>query len=240
MNNEIVKITRAEVDALATEYFIKISCLNGAGDKDRRLLKQGLDTKGKMRDSTTLQAIISSFHDAVIKNNTVLLEGISFECNVFRRLNPSHVRAVYAFIITAGNLQQHEDAPVLDQFYADIWGTSYVDAGLTVLKQHVEKDFLESPACNANDGFTVLDYFGPGFYGMDINQTGRFFELLDGAKIGVKVTDDSIMRPIKSGTGFFVVVDDRTVLPYSDCRNCKAEYKNCYYCNVILKGRGFI
>ncbi len=235
MKNEIVTITGEEVDALAAEYYIKISCLNGAGDRDRRLLKQGLDIRRIIRDSITPQAIISSFHDAEIENNTVLLEGINFECNVFQLLNPKHVRAVYAFIITAGNLQQHEDAPILDQFYADIWGTSYVDAGLAVLKQLVEKDFSESPACNANYDFTVLDYFGPGFYGMDINQSGRFFELLDGARIGVKVTDDSIMHPIKSCTGFFVAVDDRTVLPYSDCRNCKAEYKNCHCCNVILK-----
>ncbi len=230
--NSIIPICITEANALAVEYFIKICGFNREGEKNKRLLARGMEIREKIRDKVDIRAVISSFSGSVLYKNTAVLSGITFECNVFQRLNPSHTLGVYAYILTAGSFELDDSTSVLDQLYADIWGTAYVDAGIEILRGYVEKDLKE----RANEReFYVLGSFGPGSYGMDVNQVGNFFGLLDGDRIGVKVKNSSLILPLKSSAGFFVGIDEKTSLPASDCKSCRAENKNCTFCQLAIK-----
>jgi hypothetical protein len=222
----------AEADVFAMEYFIKICGLDREGEKYRRMLQQGMDIKEMLSDRVKIKAVVSSFPGNSIRGNRAELNGITFECNAFQKLDPEHICRIYVYILSAGIYELDNDDPILDQLFADIWGTAYVDAGLELLKEYVEADLRES--CG-NPEITVLDSFGPGFYGMGVNQVGKFFELLDGDKIGVKVRSNSLILPLKSCTGFFIGVDDMTPLPASDCKSCQSEYKNCAFCQATIK-----
>jgi hypothetical protein len=222
----------AEADVFAMEYFMKICGFHREGEKYRRMLKQGLEIKEKIRDRVDIKAIVSSFPGDCISGNKAELDGVVFECNAFQRLAPEHISGVYAYVLTAGVFELDDSDPILDQLYADIWGTAYVDAGLEILKKFVETDLISG---GGNENITVLDSFGPGFYGMGVNQVGNFFKLLDGDKIGVRARSNSLMLPLKSCSGFFVAVDDDTNLPASDCKSCCSEYKNCAFCQAVIK-----
>ena len=80
-----------------------------------------------------------------------------------------------------------------------------------------------------------IESFGPGFYGMDVTQVGNYFNLLDAEKINVKVKDNSLMLPLKSCAGFFIVVEDESKLPSVDCISCMADHKGCNYCQYMIK-----
>ena len=239
MKNHVVQISMAEADAFAIEYFNRISGLNREGEKYRRMLKQGMEIRERIKDKLDLKAVISFFQGNVIAGNIAKLDGVEFECNAFQRLNPDHVKGIYAYILTAGTLELGDEEPILDQLYADIWGTAYVDAGLEVLKKHINNFNLnmDEPADQTEPEvkLSILDFFGPGFYGMGVDQVSKFFELLDGDAIGVVARSSSLMLPLKSCAGFFVVVDDDTELPASDCKSCRAEYKNCAFCQAVIK-----
>ncbi|MDD4564985.1 MAG: hypothetical protein PHE79_05850 [Eubacteriales bacterium] len=233
MKNQIIKITREETDSSAAEFFMKISGLSNIGDKNERMLRQGICLRDRIQDKINIRAVVSSFPCTAMKRNIAMLNDVMFECNAFQSFDPNGVRGIYAFILTAGDFNNNEHASVLDQLYIDIWGTSYVEAGLSVLKWYIEQDLIEG-AQQSNKDFTILDHFGPGFYGMDISQLKRFFILLDSDSIGVKLESRSLMIPIKSCAGFFIAVDDGTKLPKSDCKNCRAEYKNCLFCHSVF------
>lgn len=222
----------AEADVFAMEYFLKICGFNREGEKYRRMLKQGMDIKDRIRDRVDIKAVVSSFPGSSIKGSKAELNGVTFECNAFQRLSPEHISGVYAYLLTAGIFELDDGEPILDQLYADIWGTAYVDAGIEVLKKIVEADLNDD---GRSGDIIVLDSFGPGFYGMDVNQVCRFFELLEGDKIGVTVRSSCLMLPLKSCSGFFVGVDDKTSLPGSDCKSCRSEYKNCAFCHAAIK-----
>lgn len=222
----------AEADAFAVEYFIKICGLNREGEKYRRMRKQGMDIKERISGKVDIKAVVSSFPGNSIRENRAVLNGVTFECNAFQRLDPEHICGIYAYVLSAGIFELDYSDPILDQLYADIWGTAYVDAGLEILRRYVETDLRE--ICG-NHEICVLESFGPGFYGMDVNQVGKFFELLDGGKIGLTVRSNSLMLPLKSSSGFFVGVDDKTKLPASDCKSCRSEYKNCAFCQAVIK-----
>ncbi len=232
IENKIISISMAEADVFAVEYFMKICGFNREGEKYRRMLKQGMEIRERIRDRADVKAVVSSFAGSSIKGNQAELNGIAFECNAFQRLDPQHISGVYAYILTAGIFELDDGDPILDQLYADIWGTAYVDAGLEILKRYVEADLNDA---GGKGDITVLDSFGPGFYGMDVSQVCRFFELLDGDMIGVKARSSSLMLPLKSCSGFFIGVDDKTSLPASDCKSCRSEYKNCAFCHAVIK-----
>ncbi len=239
MKNYVIQISMADADAFAMEYFNRIGGLNREGEKYRRMLKQGMEIKERIKDKLDLKAVISFFQGNVISGNTAELDGVKFECNAFQRLNPAHVKGIYAYILTAGTLELGDEEPILDQLYADIWGTAYIDAGLEVLKKYIKRFSLNSddPAGQTEPKakLSLLDSFGPGFYGMGVDQVSKFFELLNGEAIGVVARSSSLMLPLKSCAGFFVVVDDDTELPASDCKSCRAEYKNCAFCQAVIK-----
>ena len=241
MQNQIIRISREKADNLAMELFIKTTGLNAAGDKCARMLSQGICLRESIQDRINIRAVVSSFPGTAMNGNVAVLGEIKFECNAFESFNPNSVIGIYAFILTAGDFDDNDHSSSLDQLYTDIWGTSYVEAGLRVLKQHIKRHINQNIQNTIEDGqssdtnITILDRFGPGYYGMDINQLKQFFKLLDSDSIGVKLVNNSLMIPIKSCTGFFIAVNDGTILPKSDCNSCRAEYRNCSFCHSSLK-----
>lgn len=224
MNNQVIRINIDDVDSLATEYFINICGFNKEGPKYKKLLDMGMSIKEKMKNSLDIKAIVSSFSKDIISGNTVNINGVTFKCNAFEQIDYNSIKNIYAYILTAGIYELDNEDPIMNQLYEDIWGTSFVDAGLEVLKKTLDQT-------------NVMDDFGPGYYGMEITQVGNFFQILDGEKIGVQVKNNSLMLPLKSLTGFIVSVEDESKLPASDCKSCKAGNKGCSFCQAVMKGK---
>ncbi|HVI41827.1 MAG TPA: hypothetical protein VM577_14335 [Anaerovoracaceae bacterium] len=232
MKNQVIHLNIDEADLFASDYFINICGFHREGEKYKRLLAHGMQIKGRIIDKIDLQAVVSSFDRDIISGNTAQIGEVAFVCNAFQQINRDSIQKVYLYIFTSGDFELNDDDSIIDQLYADIWGTAYTDAGLEVLKNYLMDDFNKN---NSKSEATVMDPFGPGFYGMDVDQVGKFFEVLDGGKIGVKARTNSLMVPLKSCAGFFVVVDDGTALPAADCKSCHADHKGCEYCQAVIK-----
>jgi hypothetical protein len=228
MDNQIIRITMQEADVYALDYFNRICGFHKEGAKYEKLLKKGLEIKEKIEAQVDIKAIVSSFDSDIISGNTAKMGDVTFVCNAFEQIAAGSIQKIYAYILTAGVYELEDTAPILEQLYADIWGTAYVDAGLEVLKSKIRLGENSSAV-------TVLDSFGPGYYGMDVDQVGNFFRILDGEKIGVHVRNNCLMLPLKSCSGFYIAVDDESKLPAVDCKNCRAEHKGCAFCQAIIK-----
>lgn len=218
----MISIAIEDAAPLATEYFTKICGFNKESEKIRRMLSEGMEIKEEIKDRISIRAVVSSFGKGALSGNVAEVNGVSFVCNAFEQINPGSVQTLYAYLLTAGIYELPDETPIIRQLYADIWGTAFVDAGLEILKARLSGGF-------------AFEAFGPGFYGMDIDQIGKFFDLLASEKIGVNVRNSSLMLPLKSCAGFLVVVDDESKLPDSDCKSCRADHKGCEFCHAVIK-----
>lgn len=234
MKNNIVVIKREDVDSLAEKYFSNMCGFNRNSEKFKRMLRDGLATRKKIKDKINIRAIVSSFEGDAIDGKTINLDGIKFECNVFQRMNAKNVLKIYIYILTAGIIELKETS-TMEMFFADTWGTSYVETGRDVLKNIIEEDFLKD--YTGNKDIFISDSFGPGYYGMDVNQIRDFFKLLNGESIGVKVGDGGMMIPLKSCAGFFIVLDDEKQIPGEDCKSCLSNFKGCEFCRTKMKSK---
>ena len=241
MNNQIIRFSVDEADRYAPDYFLNICGFkNREGDKYKRMLEHGNENSGKKSSAhLDMKAVVSSFGGEVISGNSAKIGNVEFICNAFEQLKRENICRIYVYLFTSGNLELNEEDPIIDQLYEDIWGTAYTDAGLEVLKHHILDDFRRSygeggSSATAAEKLRSWTPFGPGFYGMDVDQIGKFFEVLDGDQIGVRARTNSLMLPLKSCAGFLVIVDDGFKLPLADCKSCHAD-QGCEYCQARIK-----
>jgi hypothetical protein len=235
-------LDREEADKIAEDYFRTICGFNRESMKHKprteSMMAAGISAREKISDSIHLRAILSDYGSEVVKDRAIRINDVSFFCNAFERIRPESSIRLYAYIVTAGEFEL-KDASITEQFFADTWGTAYVDAGRDILQKLIREDiaaFVPHPGKTAGaKDFFISDSFGPGYYGMEVTEIGHFFEILDGSKIGVTASAQSFMLPQKSCAGFFIAVNDITQLPGEDCRSCLAGKKGCNFCRFNVK-----
>ena len=231
MENKIIVFENSEADAIALDYFKAMCGFNRPGDRFQSMLLSGLAIRDQIKDSIQIKVIISAFDRESIKGANIEIKNLVFSCQALDQIERGSVARIYAYLLTIGQLQYNSDS-VLDLFYADAWGTAYVDAGRDLLRAWLQNSHA------AVNGELVSDSFGPGYYGMGMDQLAKFFQLLDAEQIGIQLNGSTMMLPLKSCAGFFLVVTDEGQLPGNDCKSCLSEAKGCNFCRYYNKKRG--
>lgn len=149
---------------------------------------------------------------------------ITLRCNAFEQLHTAQIRGACVFFLYAGEYEL-EDQPATEQVLADLWGTAFTDAA-----RQCFRDMLEEYV--SNDGGKLSEAFGPGFYGMPVNQMKELACLADPTRIGLHVHENGLLVPLKACAGlyFFVSPDYLPLRPA--CQECIGTKGGCRYCNV--------
>jgi len=233
METEVINISLDKIRTAAADYFEAICGFNRDREKYAAMYRQGLDVRETIFPEVKLQAIVRRFTAEGLNGAELQLGNAKFRCTAFERLSRPDVVAIYAFIISAKGFES-EQGTLMEQFYADTWGTAYIDAGRDELRSFLgswhDASLKETETRPGN--LFITDSFGPGYYGMSTDQVKLFFEVLDNAQIGVELAGDSVMLPLKSCAGFFVITNGTSAIPGSDCRSCSAEASGCNFCRA--------
>jgi hypothetical protein len=233
MDTEVINISRDKIKSAAADYFEAICGFNRDREKYASMFQQGLRVREEIFSGVGLQAVVRRFSAEGLSGADLILGEVKFKCTAFERLSQESVVAIYAFIISGKGFEL-EQGPLMEQFYADTWGTAYIDAGRDELRAllGLRHDASLKATETKPGNLFITDSFGPGYYGMSTDQIKLFFEILDSKQIGVELAGDSVMLPLKSCAGFFVITDGNSAIPGSDCRSCSAEASGCNFCRA--------
>jgi len=105
----------------------------------------------------------------------------------------------------------------LEGYLIDLIGSELADG----LAEFIH-DFIEQKA--AHKGLGVTDRFSPGYCNWNVSAQHHLFSLLKDYDCGIKLTDSSLMIPIKSISGIFGIGQGLHKAGYK-CRHCSD--KNC-------------
>lgn len=144
---------------------------------------------------------------------------MKFTCNAFEMIDPSTVKGVYLYALSVGDFGYPEE-PIMDQLYADIWGSSFTDAARILIKKQIEEESKLS------------DSFGPGFYGMDVSEMSKLASILSFDKLEMELKNSRILLPLKSCAGLYFAVTDDYRKMNSECESCRGSHKSCVLCHV--------
>lgn len=139
-----------------------------------------------------------------------------------RQLHGSEAYAL--FICTSGvefeAYQQRlkQDGDMVRVFIADSLGSVIAEKCADQMERHLQKSIDKL-------GWKHTNRFSPGYCGWHVSQQQLLFPLFDGHTCGVRLTDSSLMLPIKSVSGLIGLGKEVRRLDYT-CGLC--NFEKCY------------
>lgn len=219
MIKKIFHVDRNECNDLACEIFMKTSGINREGRKFERMKKDAFRMRKMIEERVKIRVAYAYYDDVILSGGQADIGGETFHCKAFEQVNPNVVKGAYLYALSVGDFGLPEE-PIMDQLYADIWGSAFTDAARLLLKRELEKDVRLS------------DSFGPGFYGMDVSEMQQLASLLSFEDLDIELRNSRIIVPLKSCAGlYFGVTDDYRNLN-QECENCRGTHTSCKLCQV--------
>ncbi len=228
MDEYILSMERDETEPEVTNHFLKISGLQREGVKFDKMRDEAQSIKREIVEKLNLKAVVVPFQNFELHSKVLRLGETDFQCNAFELMDTNHIQGGFLYVITAGDFYL-DQRPIIEQLYADLWGTAYVDIGRILLEKKLKK--LCSQVFPGEE-LSISDSFGPGFYGMETAQMANLFQKVDGSKIGVELRNGAIMVPVKSCAGIYLAVSKEFEAPGNECKDCLGNVTSCKLCTV--------
>ncbi len=167
--------------------------------------------------------------ECVDSNGFVFSEDNRIKCQVFEKLHiaENNVISGYLYTFHASLIDENyiSGFSLLEQFYIENWLIAVMDA----VREWLQR-FLADRERKKQAEVYVTDSFGPGFYGVPIQETETMVNLLDGKRAGVTIDKNKVMHPSKSIVGIYLVLNKDIGRQMIDCISCIGNEFGCQYC----------
>ena len=228
----IQRISEQEAFPYAEKRFIRSCKFDLSKRKHQRMLELGRKVREDGLAGIDIRCIVQYYEPSVFRDGALHIDGKEIGCNFFHRIPEESIEGVYLYLITAGECLFESEEQIMEFLYADIWGTNYVDAGIEVLRDRLNQDVKRRfPGRDVK----LTREFGPGYYGMTVEQAIPLFSILHGEDIGMKIKDSGLLIPQKSCSGIFFVVNDPDFDEGPECVDCVGSRLGCEFCQIRHK-----
>ncbi|MDR2295683.1 MAG: hypothetical protein LBD95_02700 [Clostridiales Family XIII bacterium] len=211
--------------SLPTLYDAALSRLKAAcrfdPDKEAhaRMLEDALAAHREWTEGAALSAVAACFAPVAPQGPSLRIAGVAFVCPAFEQIDARNVIKLVAYALSL-RVDERPEPRLSRLFYGDLWQTVYLEAAFAALRARLAAQ---------TDG-VLSDSFGPGYYGMRIEEMRKLARVLDFGRIGAAVRADGSIRPPKSCAGLFFAVRDAARMPQDACRGCAGDAAGCAFC----------
>jgi hypothetical protein len=199
---------------------LKAACrFDASKDAHARMLDDALAVHREWARRVEIRAVYARFAPAAPHGRSLTIAGVSFACAAFERIDAHNPIEAVAYALTLG--ADSEPAPSLSvRLYRELWENAYLEAAFSELRLGLA----------ARAGGLPSDSFGPGYYGMALEEMKNLARVLDFSRIGAAVREDGLIIPPKSCAGIFFAVRDAARMPGDACRDCAGNRESCVLC----------
>lgn len=219
MNKEIIYFEIDDLEEYAWNYFFRASGLNRENEQDGPLLEEAMDLGREIKAGMRIKALVSAHPSAEFS----FLRGVGSE-------------RAYIYILAVEVPTLEKAGTLLGQYFTETWENAYVNGGLKALEDIFLNHFRQN---HSWAGSTVeMKHFAPGLGPVALAELERIFMLLEGQKIGVRLTENKLMVPVKSHAGLFIAEKSagkgllRTSAKVAErpCASCHLDNSGCRFC----------
>lgn len=211
MKNQIIKINKEEILAGSEKYFRKM-----CGFSSDEQMEEANELRDQYEEFLLPQIIVSI--GAGKEQEMVCTYAMCI--GDLNRINNRN-NTIYK------NDDQNLD--MLEQFYLDTWMTAILDSA----RDWLQNDLREFLSEKEEKPIFISEAFGPGFYGIGMDEIPKILEQVDGSQIGINWTGRALYPP-KSNVGYYLAYDEEREWKSRDCRNCLSGHKNCIFCKNYI------
>ena len=225
MNTRYLVVSEKKAEKRAKKYFMETCQVRASKAGTQELQTAGMEILEEIKDNVRIKCAYRSVNQFRIQGNILTIDGVELKCNVIEHFGKAMIEKVYLYVVTSG--EYRIDSEQLSRlFYADSWGTAFVQSARDTIREAIEEE---------NPGSFVLESFGPGYFGMPLEEIAKFFQLINCKPIGVLYNESGLMVPVKSLAGINVVLKSPIEIDIDDCRSCIGDKTGCEFCSTRIK-----
>lgn len=217
-------INRNECDEIAEKLFLEYSGIGRGGKRRELMKKKAFHLRDGLLDNIHATGMYAYYPEQEIEldERNLMIEGRQFCCSAFEQIDSSCVKGAYVYVVSVKGFDMNGETAI-NQLYGDLWGTAYVEAVRCVLRNRLQQKNLLSVS------------FGPGFYGMPMEEMAEIDTLLFFKDIGLTLSASNMIIPLKSCAGIVFAVDEKYVPPEAACKSCNGNHRSCELCSVLRR-----
>ena len=230
IKNKVLRLNHDKLHRDSEAYFKKICGFQKEEEWNLKEMERAIRLREPYESELLPTSVFSLYSGDCIKNDQFCFDTIEIACEGLKGISKEKVEAVCVYAMCIPEIEDAKNWDMLEQFYLDTWMTAYLDAGRDFMRAYLEESLTKEK------GFPVFmtHAFGPGFYGMGMEEVPKLLEVMDGRKIQMELFHGAIYPP-KSNIGFFLAMKEKADLKEKDCPHCLSHQKNCMFCknNII-------
>ncbi len=207
----------------AEERFFRICSFNLAEVGQRQMEKAAFRVRSHLQTQMDIRAVARFWENPVLQGDMLQLDDMTLRCGAFAQIPRDVVKGAFVYLLTIGETDIEAEDYIMTEIYHDIWGTSYVESALEVLR----RDCLES---RLEADLYLSESFGPGYYGMPMEEGKTLFALLGEETAGVSQKASGILLPEKSCIGLMLVYNRPGIRMPRACEKCLGSRGGCQFC----------
>lgn len=169
-----------------------------------------------------------------IHNNQLILDDTVLYCDVFQEFSSCQICTGIAYLASC-NTDSFEEYGIGQLNYHFIQN-SCLDLVRNMIMQNFrlftyEQLFtIEQRSVTEQVSFTKA--FGPGYYGMQVEEGEKLHKLLHGERLGVRY-EDGMMHPLKSTIGAAFSYRGKETVKLNPCDFCESNGEHCMFCGGL-------
>lgn len=216
----------------AEERFFRMCGFDLGAVGHRKMEQAAYKVRNHLLSQMKIRAFVQGWDHPQVEGADLHLGDTVITCDAFSQIPKEAIKGAFAYLLTIGETDIEAEDYIMTEIYHDIWGTAYIDSAMEVLRRDCLMPMIEE------EGFFLSENFGPGYFGMAMEEGSKIFDLLDGAAIGVSRKASGLLIPEKSILGLILVYDREDIKMSRSCEKCLGNKGGCNFCEKrIVKER---
>lgn len=216
------------------EYFNQLKGNKLLGEEERKISNGVLQKLNKTCKICSVSKVFNPSEFSVSNGELVLGEE-KIHAKLFEQNNFHDIMSILIFIITiienndktVSDKETEQKLNLLDQYYEMAW--KY--AALQGYRDHIIEEYKVKERLSGKESFSPI--LGPGYFGMDLEDSDKLYKILNGKKLGITLNDKNQFIPVSTICGFVIGME-------SISESCKMMFNNpCQYCLAVKKSCGY-
>lgn len=166
---------------------------------------------------------LKPFSRSCIGDGYFSFEEETISCQVLQRIDKDQVENGYVYVFHAPCIPTEESRSLLEQYYMELFQIACLDVVREWLQGYLERKHSVQTKRYCSPSF------GPGFYGIGMEETPMLLHFLEDADPPVK-WENGAMKPAMSSIGIYLISKTDVLTQCRDCISCIGNKEGCQYC----------
>lgn len=177
-------------------------------------------------NSYCMSILLHSFEKECVAVGEFWFANEHIPCRVLNQIDREQVQKGYLYALRIPEQMEENSKPqsLLQQYYVEAFQVACMDVARAWIQEYLQEKHSAEKPCVCSPSF------GPGYYGMKLEDVPKLIRILDTKRIGIQ-WEQGAMYPQMSLVGVYLISQEELLQPQSNCEDCIGGSAGCDFCD---------